>query len=196
FVSREDPVTGDFEDTGYWALTSGGGPAAGPDRLCLTRTLRPRRALARVRQEDSTFDALQTPALYRYPSGRRVRWDEFTLEAPAPDDYAALIAAAEPLSSAARRLREALRDPLDRGAAPAVVRMDALETAGDRFWLVCGDARLPLADAPDAPVSLLPLMLSASHRAAFVLLRAAPDGSAAGEVLSLISDTAVTRMGG
>lgn len=201
FVSLDNPASGEMEDTGYWALL---GP--GETALSVTQTLRPRQALAHIREEDSCFGVVCAPALYRYPLGLRVRWDEFSLEEPMPEDYTVLISMAEPLGTPVKRLREALRDPLSpcltsrrnalSGALPVIARLDALETAAGQLWLRSGDARVRLADAPDAPCRLLPLLYSPAHTAAFLLLRAHPDGEIRAEILSLVSPDGITRVGG
>lgn len=195
FTSIDNPDSGMLEDTGYWVRFDA---TSAEDALCLTQTLRPREALARVREDDSCFGVASVPKLYRYPAGLRVRWDEFSLCDPTPGDFETLLALSEPLAPAVKRLRRNLQSLCAPRVLPAMIRLGALETDGSNgFWLRDTEgALLPLDDAPDAPASLLPLALDASHKAVFLLLTARPDGQIAGQCLSLLSPDGVTRLGG
>lgn len=192
FFSIDNPDSGVLEDTGYWAVLGE------TDALCLTQTLRPREALAHVREEDSCFGIIHVPKLYRYPTGLRARWDGFSLTEPTPEDFETLLSLSESLSPALRRFRRSLQDPYEPRVMPSIIRLGALETDTEGgFWLRDTDgACLKLTDAPDAPACLLPLALDESHNAVFVLLSEHPDGFIVGQALSLLSPDSVTRLGG
>jgi hypothetical protein len=81
FNSHDDIARKEYVDTGVWMNLSGG-------QLELTQTFRPYKAVKYIKSEDSFFDVVQTPELYRYPGNvnRRIRWESMTSRPLEPAD--------------------------------------------------------------------------------------------------------------
>lgn len=102
-----------YTDTGCWVDLATG-------ELSLTKNYRPVKALKYVKQEDSFFGVVSTPAAVYYPGegARRVRWETAAVRPAAPADFAAIRGYAAPelapvVRSAKNYLKDALAAPLD-----------------------------------------------------------------------------------
>lgn len=102
-----------YTDTGCWVDLATG-------ELSLTKNYRPVKALKYVKQEDSFFGVVSTPAAVYYPGegARRVRWETAEVREAVPADFAAIRGYAAPelapaVRSAKNYLKAALAAPLD-----------------------------------------------------------------------------------
>lgn len=130
----------------------------GTARLVRTVNLRPDAALSRTKETDSTQEVLTASRLCRYPVGRRVRWDSFSLRPALKEDYATLLrdaqAGGEPLKKAVKR---GMIDLLDDAPPLAFVRFERIAGAGGGLVLIDGTGSgIDLTGVPEDVVRRLP----------------------------------------
>ena len=145
-------------DTGVWCHLQSG-------RLYRTLNIRPFKAAAHIKQDDSVFDVLHTPKLYLYPGEGvpRVRWDEATARPLTPADCARLREAApHAIADVVKAAREQLKSPLAEREVWTLLHFARLGQAGDAFIVEdAAGARLELTDpATDTRPPALPLLNS------------------------------------
>lgn len=165
-----DEARKEYIDTGCWVDLAAG-------ELSLTRNYRPVKALKYVKQEDSLFGVVKTPAAVFYPGqgARRVRWENGEVEELTGEDLAAIRnhaakTLAPVVKSAKNLLKDTLTDPIDfrllqydgilRGPEGELALRDA---AGDTVllkdapWMEGTIRRLPLL--PDGSLMTGQVML-------------------------------------
>jgi len=148
----------EYIDTGCWADLATG-------ELSLTKNYRPVKALKYVKQEDSLFGVVSTPAAVFYPGegARRVRWESGEVAEATPADLAALRGfAAKELAPVAKSAKNFLKDPLAGVMDYRLVAYDAI-LQGEDGTLALRDAKgdtVQLDDAPwmEATARRLPLL--------------------------------------
>ncbi len=157
FWVEYDEARKEYIDTGCWADLATG-------ELSLTENYRPLKALKYVKQEDSFFGVMKTPAAVFYPGEgcRRVRWESGEAQEVTPEDLGALrgfaAGAIAPEAKAAKNLlKNALTAPMDfrlvryaqilRGPEEALVLRDESGDTirlGDAPWMEPTAHRLPM----------------------------------------------------
>jgi hypothetical protein len=153
-----------FLDIGVWVHLQSG-------RLFRTLNIRPFRAAAHIRQDDSVFETVTTPKLYIYPGegAPRVRWDEAVTRPLTPHDCAAVRqAASRSIADTVKAAREQLKSPLAERDVWALVHFARLGKAvGSHVIEDASGARIELVDpAGETRPPALPL-LGALPSAAF-----------------------------
>jgi len=130
-------------DVGVWFHRGSG-------KLYRTLNIRPWKASAYIRQDDTQFQCVQTPKLFRYPGegAPRVRWDAATFRPVTPDDLAQIRNAASPaIADVVKIAREQLKSPLGERSAWALIQFARLGKVGDAFVLQdCSGARIELVN--------------------------------------------------
>jgi hypothetical protein len=73
FNSHDDVARKEYVDTGVWMNVGNG-------QIALTQNFRPYKAVKYIKSDDSFFDVVQMPELYRYPGNAnpRIRWENMT----------------------------------------------------------------------------------------------------------------------
>ncbi|WP_136606039.1 SWIM zinc finger family protein [Paenibacillus dokdonensis] len=108
FLSYDDSSRQEFVDCGYWIQKDSG-------ELHCTLQYRPYKAAKLMREEDSCFDVVHVPALYRYPGdmNRRVRYESFTTRPVEEQDIARIRQyAAHSYAEAIKKVKNQLKNPL------------------------------------------------------------------------------------
>lgn len=124
FHEYVDSARKEMVDKGWWIDVDSG-------EISITYNYRPLRALKYVKEEDSTFQMVETPVLTYYPGSgnRRIRWDsqQFT---PVTDEIRALIIekAGTSLKTAVKEAKNELKNTLSDGRAGYLMAYDRLET--------------------------------------------------------------------
>jgi hypothetical protein len=143
-------------DTGVWCHLQGG-------RLWRTMNIRPFKAAAHIKQDDSVFEVQVTPKLYTYPGegAPRVRWEEATARPVTPADCGRIRESApRVVAEVVKGAREQLKSPLADREVWSLLHFARLGKVGDSY--VVEDAaggRIELADpATDARPPALPLL--------------------------------------
>ena len=138
-----DQAKKEYIERGFWLDISSG-------ELVQTLNLRPAKALKYVKGEDSYFDLLEIPTLYRYPGGicPRVRWDSFTSRPLADIEKETLRTfASQGIAEVVKTAKGQFKNTLLPKFMPALVPVAALGTVGET-WMVedAAGARLELRD--------------------------------------------------
>jgi hypothetical protein len=198
FNSHDDVARKEYVDTGAWMNLASGA-------VQITQAFRPYKAVKYIKSDDSFFDVLQTPELYRYPGNvnPRVRWDAMTSRPLTPadcervrkhgrGDFAALV----------KEVKAHLKAPLADKQPIYAINFARLGRVGDAF--VVEDAageRLTLTDAgmTDEPRSchLLSLLPAELFREQTLVARFRHDldaGRLAIKPLSFVTHTSVVRL--
>lgn len=165
-----DPARGEYIDTGCWADLATG-------ELSLTQNYRPLKALKYVKQDDSCFGVVETPAAVLYPGEgcRRVRWESGEIRELTSDDLAALRGfAASSIPAEAKAAKNLLKNTL---ADPMTFRLIAFSAIlrGEDGGLVLRDGEgntIRLGDAPwmEPTTHRLPMLPDGALLAGQVLL--------------------------
>lgn len=73
FNSHDDVARKEYVDTGVWMNLGSG-------QIAITQNFRPYKAVKYIKSDDSFFDIVETPELYRYPGSAnpRIRWENMT----------------------------------------------------------------------------------------------------------------------
>ncbi len=143
-------------DVGVWCHLQSG-------RLFRTLNIRPFRAAAHIRQDDSAFDVQHTSKLFIYPGegAPRVRWEEATPRPLTPADCACIRETApRAVADVVKAAREQLKSPLAEREVWTLLHFARLGKAGDAFVIEdAAGARLELTDpAGDTRPPALPLL--------------------------------------
>lgn len=120
-----------FLDTGVWFHAKSG-------KLVRTLNIRPFKAAAYIRQDDSVFEAVVTPKLYLYPGegANRVRWDSQTYRSLTSDDFGKIrAAAAKSVAEIVKTAREQLKSPLAERNVWVLIHFAQVGKVGDAFVL-------------------------------------------------------------
>jgi hypothetical protein len=143
-------------DTGVWCHLQGG-------RLYRTLNIRPFKAAAHIKQDDSVFEVQVMPKLYTYPGegARRVRWDEASARPVTPADCGRIRESApRAVAEVVKGAREQLKSPLAEREVWALLHFARLGKVGGSY--VVEDAaggRLELSDpAAETRPPALPLL--------------------------------------
>ncbi len=140
-------------DSGVWCHLQSG-------RLFRTLNIRPFKAAAHIKQDDSFFDVIHTPKLFTYPGegAPRVRWDESTARPLTPADCARIRESApRNIADVVKAAREQLKSPLAEREVWTLLHFARLGKADDTFIVedITG-ARMELTDpaSPTRPPAL------------------------------------------
>jgi len=159
FHSFNNAAKQELVETGIWMNLKNG-------RIRVTENLRPWKAMAHIRSDDSFFDVATVKELCVYPGGMnpRIRWDAMTPRSRRPEDFAAIRKhAANDFAATIKEVKANLKGPLADKKPVVALNFMQIGKVGDEY--VVEDAkgeRLVLTDAglPDEPpsVGLLPML--------------------------------------
>ncbi len=148
FAIYFDEARGEYIDTGYWAELGSG-------TISRTINYRPLRALKRVKQDDSTFGAIDAKEMYCYPGdlNKRVRWEEFQLRDVTEADLADIIANAHPdIAAAAKTVKNQIKNTLSDHYAGVMIRFSQIARSGEDYVLVDDQGKTLLLKDMEDPV--------------------------------------------
>lgn len=153
FHSFNNAAKEELVETGLWMNLKNG-------RIRVTENLRPWKALAHIRSEDSFFDVATVKELYVYPGGMnpRIRWDAMTPRGRDAKDFAAIQQhASNDFAASIKEVKANLKGPLADKKPVIALNFVQIGKIGDEY--VVEDAkgeRLALTDAglPEEPPSV------------------------------------------
>ncbi len=141
-----DEAKKEFVERGWWIDIHTG-------EISQTLNLRPAKALKYVKGEDSRFDLLEIPILYRYPGegDRRIRWESCSTRPLTFQEQAALPALAQPdLAAAVKLTKNTIKNTLAPKFSAVLVPVGRLgQLEKDLVLEDPAGARLLLKDRPE-----------------------------------------------
>lgn len=198
FYNENDQARQEFVDLGYWMELASG-------EIHRMVNYRPYKAAKLMREEDSFFQLVQTPLLYKYPGdmNARVRYEEMAArEITAADLEVVTSKAQRSYAEVLKKVKNQLKNPL--GDKSPVLLLHAVSlgaTESGQFVLTDESGiRLVLEDIPSLPqgtVELLNFLPAASLADFFVLVmleHRLDQGRLVAQPLTWIKGEAVTRL--
>jgi SWIM zinc finger len=156
FACETNRARAQFIDRGIWVHLESG-------RLFHTQNIRPFKAVAHIRQEDSVFETVTTPKLFIYPGegAPRARWEGAAMRPVTPADCARIRQAApRGIAEIVKTARDQLKAPLASREAWTLIHFQRLGKAGGQHFIEdAAGARMELVDpAVETRPAALPLL--------------------------------------
>lgn len=130
----------EYIDRGYWVDLESG-------VISKTENLRPLKAVKHIKQDDTVFDIIKTPALYYYPgeSNKRIRYEEFETESVVQKDIDTLRSLAkEMLPEQLKRVKNQIKNVLSEQSVVALIPYDRFGKIEDNYVLIQGSQNVCL----------------------------------------------------
>lgn len=145
-------------DRGYWLDMETG-------EIYRTDNIRPYKAAAHIKTEDSNLNLVRVNELYHYPGGSpcRVRWENAEQDDIKKEDYEkAFSKACGTISEAVKAAKNELKNTLSRGCFTALIKFDSIEYAEDGHAVMkTGSEAIALSSHEDYPDALNTLRMFA-----------------------------------